>query len=656
MSSDLPLHLQIAILSPKGRAIGSGLILDERFVLTCTHVVSQATAGDKAAAPAKGAKIKCRLIPWEASGEISATLLDASSPIANVGDRGLRDLALLRLENPIDGFRPGPGIYPGAHAPSDPTTLFAFTESQPDGIRSDIVIKGVVADGWHQADSTPAAQYKIQPGFSGTPVFVADDARVLGLVAASDSGEARVGFLIPGSVLLTFLERTQEGPAFANRFRAPGPVINAPDLPQHKVPRAAIIGDVKNVLLGPEGSIGLVGLRGMPGIGKTVAARLLLEDSKVRKHFYDGIYWITVGEGKTVQDLESEQRNLASKLGAVRVEKQSMHELRETLAKQLSGRRVLLIIDDIWTEEAVRAFDIRQKGCAILFTSRKRSGFDANNVPVKDVELLGQDEAESLFRAHAKIDDNQAISRDARKIMSHCNRHALAIVVAASMLGNYPDEEALILERFDNADVREIVASVPDYRRSGAYPDQETTIFRFLDTSYSFLAERERTLLSHFGIFPEDTRIPLTAVELLGDATGLDSLKIKQSLDKLSDVALLTFHRAAADSGASYVTFHDIQRDFAVSLRKDWHASHASFIKALRKRNKDSLYALDPVQNDEYLRRFAVRHLAGAGMLDELFALLIDPDWIGHRLASKDPVWEIIADYDLGLAQPDPLP
>ena len=165
------------------------------------------------------------------------------------------------------------------------------------------------------------------------------------------------------------------------------------------------------------------------------------------------------------------------------------------------GRRVILIVDDVWTDEAVHAFDVRQEGCAILYTSRKRSGFDANNVPVNDVELLDPIEAEWLFRAYARIEEDQALSRNASKIMSHCNRHALAIVVAGSMLGKYPDEAALILERFDKADVREIVASVPDYRRSGAYPDQETTIFRFLDTSYNFLAVRERTLLSHFGIF-----------------------------------------------------------------------------------------------------------------------------------------------------------
>ena len=133
MSSDLPLHLQIAILSPKGTAIGSGLILDGRLVLTCAHVASQATAGNKDRAPAKGAKIQCRLIPWEVGDEISATLVDASSPIANVGDGGLRDLALLRLERPIDGFRPGPGIYPGAHVPSDPNDSLCFYESTNRG-------------------------------------------------------------------------------------------------------------------------------------------------------------------------------------------------------------------------------------------------------------------------------------------------------------------------------------------------------------------------------------------------------------------------------------------------------------------------------------------------------------------------------------------
>jgi hypothetical protein len=49
------------------------------------------------------------------------------------------------------------------------------------------------------------------------------------------------------------------------------------------------------------------------------------------------------------------------------------------------------------------------------------------------------------------------------------------------------------------------------------------------------------------------------------------------------------------------------------------------------------------------MRQFMIHHLVGAGMMAEMFALLIDPDWITHRLAAKDPLWEIIRDYDLGL-------
>ena len=37
-------------------------------------------------------------------------------------------------------------------------------------------------------------------------------------------------------------------------------------------------------------------------------------------------------------------------------------------------------------------------------------------------------------------------------------------------------------------------------------------------------------------------------------------------------------------------------------------------------------------------------------MMEEALALLIDPDWIAHRLVVKDPMREIIRDYDLALA------
>jgi hypothetical protein len=646
MASDLPLHLQVAILGADGKPVGSGLLLDREHILTCAHVVRIAAA-IKEEQPPYDRDFYVLTLPWGDNTPVTARLVrDAWKPTPVMpGDRGIRDLALLRLSAPLAAASSGWGIYPGARVPKTLVTLFAFPKDQPAGVRSDIIFKGSVADGWWQADNTPAAQYKIQPGFSGSPVFEPAVERVMGLVAEADRGEGRVGFLIPGSTLLMFLAGVA-GSNFADQYRAPAPLFGVPDLPKKLERRTAVVRSIAAMLLGESPTGGLVGLRGMGGIGKTVAARLLADDPAISRRFHDGIYWITVGENCKEEDLKARQRNLHADLGGQASPSPSIDELRDAIVKELHARNVLIVVDDVWTSNDVRAFGIRSEGCAVIFTSRKSSGFDDNDVPTKNIELLSEPEAEGLFRAHAGIADDLALDDAQGKILRHCNRHALALVVAGSMVGRHPTRTGLILQRFENADVSKIVANVPQYRRSTAYPNQETSLFRILQTSYELLDESEKQFLPHFAIFPEDTRVPMTAIELLGPTTGLDELEIDRCVEKLDDAALMTYHRDG--SATPYVTLHDLQRDFVVCLCKDPRKSHAALVKTFLNRHRK--FYLEGTGHSDYLRRFMVYHLIGGGMRAEVFALLIDPDWIGHRLAAKDPVWEVIRDYDLGLA------
>lgn len=162
MASDLPLYLQMAILGPDEQPVGSGLLLDREHILTCAHVVRMA-AGIKEEQPPYDRDFDVRTLPWRDNTPVAARLVrDAWKPTpVTPGDRGMRDLALLRLSAPLAAGTCGWGIYPGAHVPKAPVTLFAFPKDQPAGVRSDIIFKGSVADGWWQADNTPAAQYKI---------------------------------------------------------------------------------------------------------------------------------------------------------------------------------------------------------------------------------------------------------------------------------------------------------------------------------------------------------------------------------------------------------------------------------------------------------------------------------------------------------------
>jgi len=648
--ADLPLHLQVAILgADKKQIVGSGLVLDNTHILTCAHVVHLAAGiKDQDSPPPYDDVIHVQLLPWQGDTPAAAGLVPGAwkPKSATPGDRGVRDLALLKLSASLAGVERGWGLYPGAHVPKAPVTLFAFPKGQIAGVRSDILFKGTLADGWWQADNTSAAQYKIQPGFSGSPVFEPTTERVLGLVAEADPGDPRVGFLIPGSILLAFLAGVG-GPDFADCFRAPAPLCGAPDLPKKLVRRDAVIRGIAGMLLDDNPAVGLVGLRGMGGIGKTIAARLLADDPGIRRRYYDGIFWRTVGENLKEEEIKDRQRGLLAALGGQAPGMSSIDELRHAITKELDGRNVLIVVDDVWTPNDVRAFSIRSNGCAVLFTSRKTSGFDQNNVPVMNIELLDDPEAERLFRAYADIADGVVLNELQWKILGHCNRHALGVVVAGSMVGRYPTQTKLILDRFEKAEVSRIVAAVPEYRRSSAYPGQETSLFGMLQTSFELLDDdRDKNFLGHFAIFPEDTRIPLAAIELLGPMANLDALEIERCMEHLDDAALLTFHRNAEPS-SSYVTLHDLQRDFVVWQSKDNRRSHSALVEAFRDRYH-KLYAEEA--NDPYLRRFMIHHLVGAGMTAEALALLIDPDWITHRLVAKDPVWEIIRDYDLGLA------
>lgn len=44
-----------------------------------------------------------------------------------------------------------------------------------------------------------------------------------------------------------------------------------------------------------------------------------------------------------------------------------MDGVRQAIEKALANRRMLFIVDDVWTRLAVQAFQFRAPGCAVVF-------------------------------------------------------------------------------------------------------------------------------------------------------------------------------------------------------------------------------------------------------------------------------------------------
>ena len=75
-----------------------------------------------------------------------------------------------------------------------------------------------------------------------------------------------------------------------------------------------------------------LGVQGMGGIGKTVLAAALAQDSEVRQAFPDGIYWLTIGQKPNVLDLQNQLlRQLTGSKETLTTEQEAKDALREAL-------------------------------------------------------------------------------------------------------------------------------------------------------------------------------------------------------------------------------------------------------------------------------------------------------------------------------------
>jgi hypothetical protein len=119
--------------------------------------------------------------------------------------------------------------------------------------------------------------------------------------------------------------------------------------------------------VGVIGQAGSFGLHGQGGIGKSVLAAAVARDDTVRRRFPDGVFWVTVGEADAVL---SAQLELLTALDPTVATPRTPAEAQRVPWERLAGRRVLLVIDDVWSDAAARAFRLTGPQGRVLYTTR----------------------------------------------------------------------------------------------------------------------------------------------------------------------------------------------------------------------------------------------------------------------------------------------
>jgi V8-like Glu-specific endopeptidase len=193
--------------------VGVGVLITDKDILTCAHVVAIALYGYQDVLEQPTDKVRIDF-PFVAPGQISTAQVRnwRSIQISSSGPPVYgEDIAKLELDDaPPQGARPA--LLQTADLSRHSFDTFGFpADHNINGTWTSGELMGRVANGWYQVQGVREQGYPIEPGFSGAPVWDRELEAVVGIVVAADMErpEYKVGFIIPTDVLSMALSKLE---------------------------------------------------------------------------------------------------------------------------------------------------------------------------------------------------------------------------------------------------------------------------------------------------------------------------------------------------------------------------------------------------------------------------------------------------------------
>jgi len=283
-------------------------------------------------------------------------------------------------------------------------------------------------------------------------------------------------------------------------------------------------------------------IAGMAGVGKTALA--LHVAHRVRSSFPDGQLWVDLHgtAGRPVAPAAALEGMVASLLGHQPRDPEDGGELGRRYRSLLTGRRVLIVLDDAVDERQVRPLLPGTGDCGVLITSRNRLAA-LEGVQAVELDVPEDDEALSLFLRIIGRERGAAEPLAAERIVELCGRLPLAVRIAAAKLVARPQWTL----------TRLAARLAPELRRLGELSTGDLDVRSRLEPTYRLLAPPVRRVLLLLGTVEE------TELTLRGAAAVIDSspAATRDFVEQLVDARLLEF------TGRHHFRFQPLVRAFA---------------------------------------------------------------------------------------------
>ncbi len=322
-----------------------------------------------------------------------------------------------------------------------------------------------------------------------------------------------------------------------------------------------------------DGGRKVVVVSGAGGVGKTtlVAHWARLRDTVAT--YVDGCLYVNLN-GFSESAPMSVEKALTTLLSQLDVDPQSMVGGVETLVaryhKAMSGRKMLVVLDNAGTEPQVRPLLPVTPGCVAVVTSRHRlTGLQVTSGKTLHIRLdtLGAREAASLIRnlvggLALKTTDPDAID----ELASVCGRLPLALTIAAANFLTHARPSGTSLREY----AKQLSVNRLDTLAVGP-TDPEYAVSATIDRSTRQLTNRTRDGYRLLGLHPG----PGIGVDAAAVAIGTTVDEAQTVLDELEQANLVVQTRPGR------YAFHDLVRDHAARLAADGDTNDAARLRML---------------------------------------------------------------------------
>ncbi|KAL0356135.1 UNVERIFIED_CONTAM: putative late blight resistance proteinR1B-16 [Sesamum radiatum] len=333
-------------------------------------------------------------------------------------------------------------------------------------------------------------------------------------------------------------------------------------------------------LTGHDSTRRILAIVGMGGIGKTTLAKNIYDNSFIMEHFQVRA-WVTVSQEYNVreiilrllhdinvsigQNMQETRKNLVAFIDGM--SRMSDYQLGEQLYKSLWGRRYLIVLDDVWSNDAWMEiktfFPDNSNGSRILVTTRLSNVAEkCGSCNIFPMSFLDANESWELFCRHVFEEEDHCppeLEKIGKRIVKKCKGLPLAIIVVGGLLSK-SDKTQEYWEK-----IAEDITAVINC-------DKDEYCLNVLHLSYSHLPVHLKPCFLYMGVFPEDSYISVSKLIKLWVAEGfLKPVKSKSLeevaedyLEDLIDRNLILPCRAGVDGNLRGCRMHDLLRDLCL--------------------------------------------------------------------------------------------